>query len=203
MTFKEFVKKLFSLFPLLNQVRCRRLFKSLEPLVLERCEGLNVGDPNGTCECVSVSRYSKKGRVTDEEYLFRFIFDPKDVIDGKVVSTHFDDVSMCGLSTNRADTDEVTGDLRARGEQLAATRKTKPGEPPNSLFCVFPARCMEIRKLTTPNGSRSFRIFDTAKKENPDHADVFQWKASQARAERKKQRKRLRDLFIPKELQGE
>jgi hypothetical protein len=195
-------KKLFSLFPILNQVRCRRLFKTLEPLGQKRCESLNSGDPNGTCEQVSVSRYSSKGRVKDEEYLFRFVFDPKDIVDGKIVPAHFDDAVSIGLSTNRGGTRDVTEELREKGRELAATKRARAGDRPLSLFGVFPASCMDVRNLRSSDGSRSFYVFDTAKKDNLDHAEVFQRNQGQSRAERARQRKFLRDLFIPETLRG-
>lgn len=176
---------------------CREFFESLPtgPDSRKRASLISNERPDGCCEKESVSAHSA-GKVEDAEHLFRFIFSPIHIEDdGRVNAAAFSDVQDKGLSCDRDATAEPSTAIHERGSaQVNTHNQDNPDKGPRKYLGVVGALCEDIRTLPYDDGSKAFAVYDTAKADNPSHADVFQI-TTKSPSQQKLLRKRLRDKF--------
>jgi hypothetical protein len=179
---------------------CREFFEQLPSgdQVNERAAIVAAEKPSGCCEQESVSSYSK-GPVRDAEYLLRGVYSPIhiDPVTGAVIATLFSDADDKGLSCDRSMVPGVSEDARSRGEERARSIRTaNPQSRVQDFVGVVYSTAAAVRGIMTTGDvpHRAFHVYDTANKNNGDHADVFQDQRP-GDAARKRLRKRLLDAF--------
>lgn len=160
----------------------------------DKCKLLQ-NDPDQTLNweaSCSASEYSP-GLVQDEEVLHCQVFDPihVDQETGKLKPELFDDASSKGMSVNR-DGHISRQVLIEKG--LAKAEQDRVRKPDRQFFGFASAQCGDVRRiLSTTTKARAFCVFDTARVDDPSHADVCQ--IVRGKQEGRSVRSKLYDAF--------
>lgn len=110
------------------------------------------------------------GVVADNEQLARILISPLHVNeDGSIQRTAFNDCSSFGLSSNRM-TFCSESEIHEQGEKKAEKDRLK--NPDKQYYGFIKCNAKLVRDLNE-NGCQIFGIYDTALRDNINHADIF------------------------------
>lgn len=160
---REFFSTLF------GGINCRSVaLASGDQTPSKRVEEFNKAAPNCQCEQFRTSKYSPHP-VKNSELLTRFIFSPLHVRkNGELKPSLFTHVETSGCSVQR--------------EHLATNAELSPwvqgfllNQDKQSWFGTVSALSSDIREIgLNQSTNRAFAVYDTAERNNPAHAEVFQ-----------------------------
>ena len=134
----------------------------------KRVSEFNQAAPNCQCEGFRTSKFSPYP-VKNSELLTRFIFSPLHVRkNGELKPSLFTHVETSGCSVQR--------------EHLATNAELSPwvqgfllNQDKQSWFGTVSALSSDIREVgLSQSSNRAFAVYDTAERNNPAHAEVFQ-----------------------------
>jgi hypothetical protein len=140
-------------------------------------------DPDGTCQNVRIGPDSP-GPVDDVEVLARFVACPAHVARvgdtyGEVDESLFADTTSIGCSVSRLlnPAGELTADLHARGEALAAEIRAgangRAPQPDRHYLGAVKLAAREVRALRVDEIARRVRVYDTSRGAiDPLHGDI-------------------------------
>lgn len=156
---------------------CREFFESnLENK--ESCkllQNLN-SDEQLAWETESASEYSP-GPVSDTEMLCRHVLHPVhfDSQNNNIKPTFFDDASGKGASVNRLQHTNIDQIRDAAQTRVETTNKNPPSTGLRQLIGYSNVTANEVRGIFTGVPSRrAMAVYDTAKSDDPSHADICQ-----------------------------
>lgn len=136
------------------------------------------------------------GVVQDGEELCRYWLNPThyDEATGTLKPTAVGDAEYLGLSTNRLGFTDLDQVRSAAAERAAARNRAHQDEAQRELIGYSRFAARDARDVRTNDGVRVFCIYDTAKREDPSHADVCQVTVKPKQAARSA-RAQLRNLM--------
>ncbi|MFU2928703.1 MULTISPECIES: hypothetical protein [Pseudomonadaceae] len=192
---------------------CREFFEALpeeREKLKERCRLIDNEHPNAVCELESVSATSP-GIVKNEEFAHRFVFSPIHM-DGELIkSSFFSDCQHGGLSCQRGSGKDVAPEVHDRGIAMVnkwnddnAEDQTKAQR---TYLGVVTAQVSKIRNLIPhPDAGETagtyeqqmMAVYDTSKRGDEEHIDVFQLSVERKRSELKQARRDLALVFTRK-----
>ena len=126
-------------------------------------------------EHLSASEHSP-GPVEDAEFVLRLVVNPIHVnpADGSLKPSLMSDVKSRGGSVQRlahVSREAVIETGRAHAEEKNASASDHAQA--RSVYGTVKLPVQRIREVIVTNNGRAFGVFDTAKKTDPSHADVF------------------------------
>jgi hypothetical protein len=157
-----------------------------------KCEHYRNHFPDCQCEAETVSEHSP-GIVSENEVLIRTIYSPVHINTetGEVNPTAFDDAIRLGLSVNRKDhttRENLSANIAKKIAADIAAGKRKDG-----FWALVTLRFGDMRELRSDVGARLYCVYDTAKEDDPSHADIcWAWDVPKGTPNREGFRKRIR-----------
>ena len=111
------------------------------------------------------------------EVLCRHVENPThfDALNGTIKPNFFDDASSKGASVNRLSHTTIAAVQRCAQAKVDATNKSPPLTGLRKLIGYTTITAAEVRAVFTPTPSlRALGVYDTAKPDDPSHADICQ-----------------------------
>lgn len=123
-------------------------------------------------EALSASCHSP-GPVTDEEALLRLVISPihLDVVNKTIRPSLLSDVKDKGGSVHRLK--HITREAAIGAGQAWQDQKNATGATQRTVHGTVTLPADDVRRLKVGTGHRAFCVFDTAKPDDPSHADIF------------------------------
>jgi len=153
---------------------CQAFFTQHAKTDAKAIELLNTGKAL-EFEHLSASEHSP-GPVDDTEYVLRLVLNPIHVnpADGTLKPSLMSDVKSRGGSVQRLA--HVSREAVIEGGRAHAERKNAAAgdnAQARSVFGTVKLPVQRIREVIVTNNGRAFGVFDTAKKTDPSHANIF------------------------------
>lgn len=166
---KKLCQKCFPSFYKLHQLDCIAIAeRSGVKNSKSRVADFNLAAPDCVCELQTTSKYSAKP-VEDTELLTRFAFTPIHFNErnGKLKPSIFSQIASNGCSIQRENL--------ASNAELKLWLNNKFARDGIKWQGVVQARCDDVRQIMVEDSTkRALAVYDTAEKENPSHAEIFQ-----------------------------
>lgn len=174
-------------------MNCPELFASLVN-ASDKARQIDRLAPECGCEVESVSPFSP-GPVADDKILSRLIFSPihYDPVTQCIKEAAFEDGSNKGMSVYRQP-HTTLAELQERGERKV--EKDRITRPDRQLLGRIETRAGQARQIRSLLSGARYCIYDTAKVDDPAHADLCET-AAPTKLERKQLRRELQKCFSP------
>ena len=156
---------------------CREFFQA-NAENKERCKTLQAISPSEQLawEGETASEHSPCV-VEDDEVLCRHVENPThfDASSRTIKPTFFDDASNKGASVNRLSHTTIAAVQQRAQAKVAATNENPPLTGVRRLIGYTTITASEVRAVfTSPSSLRALGVYDTAKPDDPSHADICQ-----------------------------
>ena len=166
---KKLFQKYFPSFYKPQQLDCIAIAKRSGAIdEKSRVADFNLAAPDCVCELQTTSNYSRKP-VHATELLTRFAFHPIhfEKRNHKLKNSIFSQVANSGCSIQRENL--------ATNNELRSWLTNKFANDGLEWQGIVQAKCDDVRQIMAENSKkRALAVYDTAEKENPSHAEIFQ-----------------------------